>query len=219
MVKLPPPTSTTPLYCSPTARSVGALTATLTDTVSGSGGLTKHGAGTLVLSNSANDYDGDTEILAGAGTLSIASPFLNDLADVYLNTGGIFNLNFSGTDTIRSLYVDGVGQAPGTYGAADLGGSLISGSGTLTVTTLPGLLGDYNDDGVVDAADYVVWRKDPSNNGGDPGGYEVWAANFGSSLGAGSGGSLAAQSAAVPEPNSCLLVLLAVASGVMRRRK
>jgi autotransporter-associated beta strand protein len=200
--------------------SVAALTATLTNTVSGSGGLTKHGTGTLMLSNTANDYDGDTEILAGAGTLSIAGPFLNDLADVYLNTGGVFDLNFSGTDTIRSLYVDGVAQAPGTYGSADLGGSLITGSGTLTVTTLPGLLGDYNGDNVVDAADYVVWRKDPANNGGDPGGYEVWAANFGNTNpGAGNGGSLAAQNAAVPEPHSCLLVLLAVAWGVTRRRK
>jgi hypothetical protein len=38
--------------------------------------------------------------------------------------------------------------------------------------------GDYNDDGSVGADDYVVWRKDPTNNGGDPGGFDTWRANF-----------------------------------------
>jgi hypothetical protein len=40
------------------------------------------------------------------------------------------------------------------------------------------LMADYNGDGNVDAADYVVWRKDPANNGGDPDGYDTWRANF-----------------------------------------
>ena len=54
----------------------------------------------------------------------------------------------------------------------------------------PRLAGDYNRDGVVDAADYVVWRKtlgsdtelaaDGSRNGViDPADYELWRANFG----------------------------------------
>ena len=38
---------------------------------------------------------------------------------------------------------------------------MITGSGLLNVTTLPvvGVPGDYNNNGVVDAADYVLWRK------------------------------------------------------------
>ena len=35
--------------------------------------------------------------------------------------------------------------------------------------------GDYNDDGAVNAADYVVWRK----TDGTPEGYNTWRANFG----------------------------------------
>jgi hypothetical protein len=62
--------------------------------------------------------------------------------------------------------------------------------------------GDHNGDGVVDAADYVAWRKDPAGNGGDPGGYDDWRANFGESGGGGAG--------AVPEPSSIALVLLAL---------
>jgi hypothetical protein len=44
-----------------------------------------------------------------------------------------------------------------------------------------GVQGDYNSDGNVNAADYVTWRKNPSANGGTPGGYNTWKQNFGSS--------------------------------------
>jgi hypothetical protein len=38
---------------------------------------------------------------------------------------------------------------------------------------------DYNHNNLVDAPDYVLWRKDPTANGGDPDGYNTWRANFG----------------------------------------
>jgi hypothetical protein len=66
------------------------------------------------------------------------------------------------------------------------------------------LAGDFNDDGVVDAADYVVWRK----NEGTQDEYNIWRTNFGRTAGGdGSAASLAAQ-APVPEPASTLLVLV-----------
>jgi hypothetical protein len=61
------------------------------------------------------------------------------------------------------------------------------------VASLPG---DYNTDGKVDAADYVVWRK----NGASQDDYNTWRANFG-----GSGGSGSSSFAAVPEPGTLLL--------------
>jgi hypothetical protein len=67
-----------------------------------------------------------------------------------------------------------------------------------------GLPGDYNNDGRVDSADYVVWRKNPGGFGGDPAGYNTWRTNFGRTSGSGS-----AASAAVPEPGMVGLVLLA----------
>ena len=33
--------------------------------------------------------------------------------------------------------------------------------------SIPGLAGDYNSDAKVDAADYVLWRKNPADSGGD----------------------------------------------------
>jgi len=77
-----------------------------------------------------------------------------------------------------------------------------------------GLAGDYNNDGKVDAADYVIWRKNPGANGGDPAGYTAWRANFGTG---GPGAGLGA--GAVPEPTSvALLVLGLVALGCRQKR-
>jgi hypothetical protein len=79
-------------------------------------------------------------------------------------------------------------------------------------TTPTGLLGDYNNDGKVNAADYVRWRKNttnsplPNDNGltTQAARFNLWRSNFGDMLGSGSGGSTA-----IPEPGSCMLLLVA----------
>jgi hypothetical protein len=80
-----------------------------------------------------------------------------------------------------------------------------------------GLAGDYNGDGKVDAADYVVWRKNPGNNGGNPGGYNTWRNHYGAG-GAGSGNLLAGP---VPEPAAWTLALVALiaATGIRRQTR
>lgn len=75
-----------------------------------------------------------------------------------------------------------------------------------------GLSGDYNHDGKVDTADYVLWRNDPAGNGGNPAGYNTWRANFGASLGSGLG-----DAAAVPEPATCGVLLVALSLYMGRR--
>jgi autotransporter-associated beta strand protein len=59
----------------------------------------------------------------------------------------------------------------------------------------PGLPGDHNDDGTVDAADYVAWRK---TNGMSPG-YNAWRTHFGEPSGGGGFGRSPLADAAVPE--------------------
>jgi hypothetical protein len=67
--------------------------------------------------------------------------------------------------------------------------------------------GDFNRDGTVDAADYVVWRKTDNTQAG----YNLWRANFGQPPGGGSSSALHLPTSpfdtAVPEP--ALLVLCA----------
>jgi hypothetical protein len=75
----------------------------------------------------------------------------------------------------------------------------------LAVFALPN--GDYNQNGVVDAADYVTWR---SSIGGQLA-YDAWRSQFGTVAGGLGGGS------AVPEPTSICLALLAVLSFIRLR--
>ncbi|MCH2184119.1 MAG: PEP-CTERM sorting domain-containing protein, partial [Mariniblastus sp.] len=99
-------------------------------------------------------------------------------------------------------------------------------TGVLSVgSVVGGLAGDYDGNGVVDAADYTIFQD---NLGGDSAvlsgngsgaatvvqaDYLRWVANFGSSA-AGSDSS----GAAVPEPSSLALILLAGSLGLVRRR-
>jgi hypothetical protein len=70
---------------------------------------------------------------------------------------------------------------------------------------------DYNSDGSVDAADYVLWRK----NDGSTNGYNTWRTNFGRS-----GGSIAAGGAsAVPEPTALVLMLTSVVAALQSRTR
>ncbi len=71
--------------------------------------------------------------------------------------------------------------------------------------------GDYNRDGTVDAADYVVWRKTDVSQVG----YDTWRGRFGESAGSGSGVSV---NATIPEPSTLLLGVIAGLGLPVRRR-
>jgi autotransporter-associated beta strand protein len=207
--------------------NVGTAFAVIDQPVSGPGTLTKVGPGKLTLAAN-NTYTGGTSV--NLGVLSITTPYLANDKDVSLLTGATFDLNFVGTDTIRSLYFDGIAQAVGTWGAVGSGATnenaFFTGTGVLNVTTLPsvGVPGDYNGNGAVDAADYVLWRNGgPLENEVDNAGivdaqdYVEWKARFGNTSGSGSG-SLSSNSA-VPEPTTFMFVLSAVGTLAAVRRK
>lgn len=172
--------------------------------ISGNGNLIKEAAGKLTLTGNSS-YTGSTTVLDG--TLQIDSDWLADFADVSLVTanGAALNLNFSGSDSIRSLLFDGVSQYVGTWGATGSGAEFtsdrITGPGWLQVTSGP-LPGDFNHDDRVDAADYVAWRK---TDGTDIG-YNAWRTHFGQTI---DSNSTARANSSVPEPSSRMLVMLA----------
>ena len=78
---------------------------------------------------------------------------------------------------------------------------------------VPSLPGDFNQNGVVDAADYVMWRNGDSSDDTQAG-YDTWRAHFGQTAGNGSG---AIASAAVPEPAIPTILILAAAGWHSRR--
>ena len=87
--------------------------------------------------------------------------------------------------------------------------------GATSLTLSVGLKGDFNGNGVVDAADYVVWR----DSAGTPAQYTEWRSHFGiTASGSGSGSANLDSSAAVPEPTACLLLAVAWIPFLGRRR-
>jgi hypothetical protein len=86
------------------------------------------------------------------------------------------------------------------------------------------LAGDYNKNGIVDAADYTVWRDslgsttnlaaDGNESGAiDAGDYDVWVSKFGNHSGSGANAT-----AAVPEPPTQMMFLIAILTLCVHRR-
>lgn len=110
--------------------------------------------------------------------------------------------------------------------------SLVSSQGLLSVVSVGTVLaGDYNNDGVVDAADYSVWRdaldsdiplENETESLGvvDAADYDAWRANFGMTAGgSGSQASGASRGLPAPEPSALLLVLATVSMCPTSRRR
>jgi hypothetical protein len=81
-----------------------------------------------------------------------------------------------------------------------------------------GVQGDYNGNGTVDAADYILWRNGgPLQNEVDAAGtvnaadYDAWRARFGNTSNPGAG-------SAVPEPTAWLLAMVLLSAIGLRRR-
>lgn len=100
----------------------------------------------------------------------------------------------------------------GRYGLFDEDGELLPAVDVFAGLN-PGVPGDYNGDGLVDAADYTVWR-DGLGTTYTQADYDVWKTNFGSAAGAG-----AINSALVPEPATLNLWLAAVCMLLGWRRR
>ncbi len=88
--------------------------------------------------------------------------------------------------------------------SGDLFWALQSDSMTLTLFIGSGALeGDFDQDGDVDGIDFLAWQNNPSL-----GTLSSWSSNYGAIA----IGSLVAAATAVPEPESCLLMLMALSA-------
>jgi hypothetical protein len=148
------------------------------------------------------------------------------LAEYFVRNGGSA-VPVGGALTLGRAYDNSVfgsidGDLAFSYGIA---GSSRLMSGVVSYVSSGGVIGDYNGNGVVDAADYTVWRnhlgqvfelpnRDPANGAGaiSSADYASWKSRFGAS------GSGAASAGQVPEPKSIILLALGVFGFAARRR-
>ena len=139
-----------------------------------------------------------------AGNLYVANSSINTTSADPLLTGQLIQVFSPGGNTLATT------SSNGMFSVAP-------------VEPPMGVPGDYNNNGTVDAADYVLWRKGAALQNevttigeNTPDDYTEWRARFGNTSGAGSG----ALSAAVPEPGTAVLTLLGlVTAGMFRRRQ
>jgi hypothetical protein len=206
--------------------------------VSGSGGYT--GTGTAVFLAAVSPGSSPAAVSFGGSVTLAASSALNielggttrgsEFDAIHVND----TLSLGGTlvvsliDAGAGLFAPSAGQAfnildwgsrTGTFSAIQLptlaGGLVWKTDQLYTIGVLavaPGLLGDFNHDNTVDAADYVMWQKTQS-----AGSYNDWRNNFGNT--SGSGGRTEPFDSTVPEPATLALILLATFASCARPRR
>jgi arabinogalactan endo-1,4-beta-galactosidase len=113
----------------------------------------------------------------------------------------------------------------GRYGLFDQNGNLLPAASVFEQFISSPLSGDFNQNGSVDAADYLVWRKSIGQTGPglaadgnddqrvDHSDYAIWRARFGQTAGANS----ALDCLAVPEPGTAALLLIVTAGAILRQ--
>jgi T5SS/PEP-CTERM-associated repeat protein len=185
------------------------------------GNYTQTNAGELLIElASSSSYD---QLLV-TGTATLAGTLTVNLIDGFTPSIGQSFTILTADD------VDGQFDTEPPPTASNFGFDLIYNPQSVVLTVFSALPGDYNGNGAVDAADYVVWRKNvgaATLNNRDPNGmgavgqadYDFWRMHFGQSAGSGAAaGATGSASAAAPEPTSLVLLALAGLGGLVLRR-
>ena len=161
-------------------------------------------------------------ILGGQLELDMLNGFVPNASDTFtvLNAAsGLFGVFSNVTTGQRLKTEDGLGSFIVNYGA----GSAFNQNQIVLSTFL--IQGDYNQNGIVDAADYTIWRDTLGQSGanlaadGDRNGtidaadYDIWKMHFGYHAGSG-----ASASTAVPEPTTLVLLLTGILTLCSYRR-
>jgi T5SS/PEP-CTERM-associated repeat protein len=193
-------------------------------------------------------FPGSSAVFLNDLTVDAEATLLADLAGTGTDTGfgeievvGTAQLSGSLQVTLAEGFTPEAGDTFALLAASQISGSLTLGempalpqgllwnleteAHRVVLSVVPGLAGDYNGDGSVDAADYVVWRAMEGQMGAglaadgngdhvvDGDDYEFWQSNFGASL-----AGQAPLGGAVPEPHSIMLLLSGLLLVVGRER-
>jgi hypothetical protein len=219
--------------------SGGSLTTTQTTGIALSVGAAGTGTFRVIGDDALIDVNGDMLVNAGGGSqgtlaYQLEAGDLLSMIDVSgtatFNAGAILAFDTSLTTPTQTTYnlltaldiIDnGISfSVPGwSYQIVPGGNGEIL---KLSQTGPVGVQGDYNNNGVVDAADYVLWRNGGplQNEIATPGtvtqeDYDSWRARFGSTSGSGAGNGVDAGQ--VPEPAAAVLMLMGLVAAFSRR--
>jgi hypothetical protein len=181
--------------------------------------------------NLSGQFDlASTDIVFASGNLAYRGPFGSPVGTATLagQTGALSGSGMLTSNTQNGMTTETLTlPVNATFQfAADASTTInltLTGQVVATSTFAPSLGGDYNNNGVVDAADYVLWRNnlgsptslpndDTAGVGEDD--YTRWRSHFGQTSGAGASVS----GAAVPEPSTLVLLALAVTFMARLRR-
>ena len=111
---------------------IGLLIDTINAPVSGAGTLNKTGAGTLELDDT-NTYTGNT--IVNGGTLDIKQPTLSYRSTVTVATNAVLQMDFTVTNRVAVLVINGISKAPGVYNNST-DPTYLTGTGNLLVVPL-----------------------------------------------------------------------------------
>jgi T5SS/PEP-CTERM-associated repeat protein len=153
--------------------------------------------------------------LGGELQLSLINGFIPTAAQTFtvLDSSSITGAFSNVANGQRIGVGDGSGSFLVNYGS---GSAFDHTQVTLSGFQVVALPGDYNHNGIVDAADYTVWRDSLGHTGSglaadgnlnnkiDAGDYDVWKTHFGTHAGSGTGAA-----AEVPEPATSMLLMWA----------
>ena len=166
---------------------------------------------------SLSDFDkllvDDVAMLGGDLSFSLFGSYLPSPSDVF---------EIVSADTLSGTFLNAattVASGDGVFDVTYTGTSVLLSNFTPTVS----LLGDYNRNGVIDAADYTVWRdalgapgtpifNDPTPGSVDESDFVYWRDHYGDTPGGGAGQT----SVNVPEPDSLLLMTLSILFPIRR---
>jgi hypothetical protein len=200
-------------------------------TIGSAGGALKTATWSSLDAQNYNAVDGpDAGSVAGdspgEGWDAAGGSNANQLTELFLGTAGSTlapNASLNLGNAYNTSTFGGVdGDLVFKFGVLN-GAALITAPVTYVSTGVPG---DYNHNGIVDAADYTVWRDSlgktgaglaadgDGNNVVDQSDYTYWKTRFGNTSGSGAG-----QAGSVPEPSSLFLALSTLLLLVRRRAK
>jgi hypothetical protein len=180
------------------------------------GNYTQQAAGNLEIEiGGPSAFDNDLVNVTGAAALGgdLQLALINGFAPIASQTFSILqSASLSGAfsnvaNGQRLETIDDLGSFQVHYGS----GSTFNPNQIVLSNFIPNSLpGDFNNDGVVDAADYIVWRKTDLG----PAAYSTWRQYFGRTA---SGGLGSGSDVSVPEPTAMVMVVLGVLGALGRR--